>query len=279
VDAAKDDNAPDQTGSSDRWALAAQLPPEPRQPTPLLVTVRELDPAEFAEVEAANAMLRRFTTGSPYQRLHQAIRLLGQHAERARTSAARIPQPTLQRETARMDRAVRATLTAAEALVGSLVNDIATDHGEQSQQAVSMREAVDQARDSSLVVALSRPMLALAATQPSLVEMRDLSGDRGPSAGEDGGEGRKPVWEPVLRESVATTLVAAVGPAAAHLTTAPVRIVPLLQELVVACQRLFARHLLLQEDRIAADSLRLRRRASAKCGLVSLVMVGWVRCP
>jgi hypothetical protein len=244
-----------------------------------LVTVRELDPAEFAEVEAANAMLRRFTTGSPYQRLHQAIRLLGQHAERARTSAARIPQPTLQRETARMDRAVRATLTAAEALVGSLVNDIATDHGEQSQQAVSMREAVDQARDSSLVVALSRPMLALAATQPSLVEMRDLSGDRGPSAGEDGGEGRKPVWEPVLRESVATTLVAAVGPAAAHLTTAPVRIVPLLQELVVACQRLFARHLLLQEDRIAADSLRLRRRASAKCGLVSLVMVGWVRCP
>jgi hypothetical protein len=262
VDAAKDDDAQDQTGSSDRWALAAQLPPEPRQPTPTFVTVRELDPAEFAEVEAANSMLRRFSTGSPYQRLHQAVQLLGQHAERARTSAARIPQPLLQRETARIDRTVSATLTAAEALVGSLVNDIETDHGEQSRQAATMREAVDQARDSSLVVALSRPMLALAATKPSLVEMRDLSGDRAPFAGEDGGEGSEPVWEPVLRESVATTLVAAVGPAAAPLTTAPVGIVPLLQELVVACQRLFARHLLLQEERIAAGSLRLRRLAA-----------------
>jgi hypothetical protein len=225
------------------------------------VTVRELDPAEFAEVETANAMLRRFTTGSPYQRLHQAVRLLGQHAERARTSAARVPQPPLQRETARIERAVSATLTASEALLGSLVNGIVTDHGEQSRQAVTMREAVDQARDRSLVVALSRPLLALSATQPSLVEMRDLSG-HGPFAGEDGGEGSEPVWEPVLRESVATTLVAAVGPAAAPLTTAPVRIVPLLQDLVVVCQRLFARHLLLQEDRIAACSLRLRRLAA-----------------
>jgi hypothetical protein len=41
-----------------------------------------------------------------------------------------------------------------------------------------------------------------------------------------------------------------------------VRIVPLLQELVIACQRLFARHLLLQEERIAAGSLRLRRLAA-----------------
>lgn len=262
MDAAKDDDAQDQTGSSDRWALAAQLPPEPRLPTPTFVTVRELDPAEFAEVEAANAMLRRFSNDSPYQRLHQAVRLLGQHAERARTSAARIPQPPLQRETARIDRTVSATLTAVEALVGSLVNYIETDHGEQSRQAVTMREAVDEARDSSLVVGLSRLMLALAATQPSLVEMRDLSGDRGPFAVEDGGEGTEPVWEPVLRESVATSLVAAVGPAAAPLTTAPVRIVPLLQGLVVACQRLFARHLLLQEDRIAAGSLRLRRLAA-----------------
>ena len=168
MDAAKDDDAQDQTGSSDRWALAARLPPEPRQPTPTFVTVRELDPAEFAEVEAANAMLRRFSNGSPYQRLHQAVRLLGQHAERARTSAARVPQPPLQRETARMDRAIDATLTAAEKLLSSLVNDIVADHGEQSPQAVTISEAVDQARHSSLVVAMSRPLLALAATQPRL---------------------------------------------------------------------------------------------------------------
>jgi hypothetical protein len=262
VDVPRDDDAPDDpTGGRDRWALTAQLPPEPGQPTPTLVTVRVLDAAEFAEVEAANARLRRFTGGSPYQRLHQVFRLLGQHAQRARVRAARVPQPPLQGETAQVDRAVTATLTAAEALLGSMVNDIATDHGQQSQQAVTMREAVDQAR-GSLVVALSGPLLALANTEPSLVEMRDLSSDRGPSDGEDGGEGREPVWEPVLRESVVTALVGAVGPIAAPLTNAPVRIVPLLQDLTVACQHLFARYLLLQEDRIAAASLRIRRLAA-----------------
>jgi hypothetical protein len=219
-----------------------------------------LDPAEFAEVQAANAMLRRFTDGSLYQRLHQTFRLLVRHAERARSRAARIPQPSLQRDTARIDRAGRATLVAADALLGGLVDDIVTDYGQQSQQAVTMREAVDQAR-GSLVVALCGPLLAAASTESGLVEMRDVSSDSHPD-GEDGAEGSGPTWEPVLRESVVTKLVAAVGPTAAPLTEAPVMIVPLLQKLVLACQRLFARYLLLQEDRIDAASLRLRRLAA-----------------
>jgi hypothetical protein len=262
VDVPKDEHAADDhTGWSDTWALTAQLLPEPGQPTPTLLHVRSMDPAEFAEVQAANAMLRRFTGDSLYQRLHQAFRFVVQHAERARTRAARLPQPPLHRETARIDRATSTTLTAADTLLGSLVDNIATDYGQQSEQAASMRDAVDQAR-GNLVIALAGPLLALANTESGLVEMRDLSSDRGPSDGEDGGQGSEPIWEPVLRESVVTALVAAVGPTAATLTRAPVRIVSLLQELVLACQRLFARHLLLQEDRIAAASLRLRRLAA-----------------
>jgi hypothetical protein len=225
------------------------------------VTVRVLDPAEFAEVDAANAMLRRFTSGSPYQRLHQAFRLLGQHAQRARSRAARIPQPLVHRETARIDHAIGATLTAADTLLDGLVNDIVADYGQQSQQAVTMREAVDEAR-GSLAVALSGPLLVLAKTEPSLVEMRDLSSDRTLSEDEDGVESSESIWEPVLRESVVTALVAEVGPTTTPLTNAPVRVVPLLEKLVLICQRLFARRLLLQEDRIAAASLRLRRLAA-----------------
>jgi len=186
-----------------------------------------LDPAEFAEVEAANAMLRRFTGGSPYQRLHQAFRLLGQHAQRARSRAARIPQPPAHRETTRIDHAIGATLTAADTLLDSLVNDIVADYGQQSQQAATMREAVDEAR-GSLAVALSGPLLVLAKTEPSLVEMRDLSSNRTLSDDENGVESSESIWEPVLRQSVVTALVAAVGPTAAPLTNAPVRVVPLL---------------------------------------------------
>ena len=251
----------DRADSSGSWTLTAQLPPEPGQPTPTLLAVRPLDPSEFAEVEAANAMLRRFTGGSSYQRLHQAFRLVVQHAEQARARAARMPQPSLQRETARIDRAIGSTLEAADALLGSLVNDIATEYGQESQQAASMREVVEQAR-GSLPVALSEPLLALANTEPSLVEMRDLSGDDGPPEGEDVGERSEPIWEPVLREAVLIGLVAAVGPTAAPLSGRPVRIVPLLEELVLTCQRLFARHLLLLEERIAAASLLLRRLAA-----------------
>jgi hypothetical protein len=220
-----------------------------------------LDPAEFAEVQAANAMLRRFTDGSLYQRLHQAFRLLAEQAERARSRAARIPQPSLQRDTARIDRAVRATLAAADAFLGDLVNDIAVNYGQQSAQAVTMGEAVDQER-GSLVVALSGPLLAAANTESGLVEMRDVSSDRGRPDGEGDAQSSGPTWEPVLRESAVTSLVAAIGPTAAPLTEAPVMIVPLLQALVLACQRLFARYLLLQEDRITAASLRLRRLAA-----------------
>jgi len=258
----KNEDAPDdRTGRGDTWALTAQLPPELGQPTPTLLRIRSLGPTEFAEVEAANVTLRHFTGGSPYQRLHQVFRLVVQHAERARTRAARLPQPPSQRETARIDHAIGATLTAVEAFLGSVVNDIATDHGEQSQQAATMREDVNQAK-GSLVVTLSEPLLTLANTEPSLVELRDLSSELDPSNGGDDAEGREPVWEPVLRESVVTALVAAVGPTAAPLTNAPVRAVPLLEELVLTCQRLFARHLLLQEDRIAAASVRLRRLAA-----------------
>jgi hypothetical protein len=80
------------------------------------VTGRLLDPGEFADVGAANALLRHLTGGSAYQRLHQAFELLGQHAQRARTRAASLPQPSLQREIARIDQAVGVTLMAADAL-------------------------------------------------------------------------------------------------------------------------------------------------------------------
>jgi hypothetical protein len=262
VDVQQNDDSPDdRTGWRGNWALVAQLPPESGQPNPTLLHVRSLDAAEFTEVEAANTMLRGFTGGSLYQRLHQAYRLVIQHAEQARTRAARRPQPPLQREVARIDGAIGATLVAADTLLDSLVSDIAREYGQESQRAATMRQAVDQARDS-LAVAVSGPLLELTSTETTLVEMRDLSGDRGSSDDEDGGESSEPMWEPVLRESGVTALVNSVGPIATPLTEAPVRIVLLLQELVLSCQRLFARHLLLQEDRIAAASLRLRRLAA-----------------
>jgi hypothetical protein len=262
VNAPDADDARDQRlDSTDRWALTAQLPPEPGQPTPTLVTGRLLDPGEFADVGAANALLRHLTGGSAYQRLHQAFELLGQHAQRARTRAASLPQPSLQREIARIDQAVGVTLTAADALLDNSVNDLVADYGPQSQQATIMREAVDEAK-GRLPVALVGPLLALPNSESSLVEMQALPSDRSPADGEPGVESREPSWEPVLREPVVASLIAAIGPAAASLTEAPVRVVSLLQQLVLACESLFARHLLLREDRIVTASLRLRRLAA-----------------
>jgi hypothetical protein len=257
VNARHGDAPDDRTGQTDDWALTAQLPPEPGQPTPTLAIGRVLAPDEYAEVKGANALLRRLTGGSAYQRLHQAFRLLDQHAQRARTRAARVPQPSLGPEVARIDRAVVVTLTAADELLGHLVDDVVADYGQDSSQATTMREAIDEAQ-GRLPVALLGPLLALANRGPSLVEMWAPPSD--PADGEAGADSGEPSWEPVLRESVVSSLVAAVAPAAA-LAEAPI-VVPLLRQLVLACERLFAQHLLLREERIVAASLRLRRLAA-----------------
>jgi hypothetical protein len=225
------------------------------------VTGRVLDPGEFAEVVAANALLRHLTGGSAYQQFHMALRLLGQHAQRARTRAARVPQPSVQREVARIGRAIGITLTAADALLDSMVNELVADYGEQSQQATMMREAVEEAK-GRLPVALLGPLLALTKSESSLVEMQALSSNGSHTEGEPRAESGESRWEPVLLEPVAASLIAAIGPAATSLAEAPLMVVPLLQQLALACERLFARHLLLREDRITAASLRLRGLAA-----------------